>query len=549
MSCLHSLAEFDLGDCSLAFTSPSYWYTGQCPQSGTELRLPRTAEAEAIAHSLMQQLAVTADHPPEGKMYGVLLVSTQTGEKGVLKAFSGLLGGQSVVTGWVPPIPGRTRVALAEAQTLEQLSRLKARLVALNALPERAEYERLFQLYADRLQNMAEAHRAQKQTRDRRRQTYRETLTGDELAIALQQLVVESQRAGMERRRLKQERNTALAPLKAAIAQADQQMRSLKRQRKALSRQLQTQMHAVYSLTNFAGTTATLQDLVPTGLPTGTGDCAAPKLLHYAATHELKPLAMAEFWWGLPSSDKQPQQFYGACVERCQPIMGFLLSGLPQPPGFMAPAHIDLPILYQDKALLVVDKPTGLLSVPGRTSQLQDSVLSRLRCQLTDYPFLKAAHRLDKGTSGVFVLAASPAVHQQLSHQFAQRQVQKTYEAVLARAVTMASGVIDLPLWRNPRDRPKQSVDRQRGKPSRTEFHVLDASTNTPRVRFSPHTGRTHQLRVHAAHPDGLNSPILGDTLYGDKASTCRFHLHATSIQFTHPVTQKPLQFSSPVPF
>ncbi|MEO1298322.1 MAG: pseudouridine synthase, partial [Cyanobacteria bacterium J06636_16] len=443
MSCLHSLTEFDPYDRDIASSPPHYWYTGQCPQTATELRLPRTAEVEAIAHSLMQQLAANSDHPPEGKMYGVLLVATKTGEKGVLKAFSGLLGGQSIVTGWVPPIPGRARVALAEAQTLEQLSHLKARLVALNTLPQRAEYEQLAQLYADRLQAMTEAHRIQKQARDRLRQTYGETLTGDELAIALQALVVESQRAGLERRRLKRQRDAVLTPLKEAIAQADEQMRNLKRQRKALSRQLQAQMHAVYSLTNFAGTTTTLQDLVPTGLPTGTGDCAAPKLLHYAATHQLKPLAMAEFWWGFPTGDKQPRHFYGACVDRCQPIMGFLLSGLPQPPGLIAPAHIELPILYQDEALLVVEKPTGLLSVPGRTSQLQDSVLSRLRCQLTEYPFLKAAHRLDKGTSGIFVLAASPAVHQQLSRQFAQRQVQKTYEAVLSRPVTTPSGMID----------------------------------------------------------------------------------------------------------
>ena len=549
MSCLHSLAEFDLGDRDIASLPPNYWYTGQCPQTGAELRLPRTAAAEAIAYGLMQQLTANPNHPAEGKMYGVLLVATKTGKKGVLKAFSGLLGGQSVMTGWVPPIPGRTRVALAEAQTLEQLAHLKALLVTLHELPERAEYERLSQLYADRLQGMTAAHRAQKQVRDRLRQTYQATLMGDDLANALQQLVFESQQAGMKRRRLKRERDAVLAPLKAAIAQADEQMQSLKRQRKELSRQLQTQMHAVYSLTNFAGTTTTLQDLVPTGLPTGTGDCAAPKLLHYAATHQLKPLAMAEFWWGPAIGDKRPRNFYGACVERCQPIMGFLLSGLPQPPGLTAPAHIDIPILYQDEALVVVDKPTGLLSVPGRTSHLQDSVLSRLRCQLTEYPFLKAAHRLDKGTSGIFVLAASSTVHQQLSRQFAQRHVQKTYEAVLMRPITSTSGMIDLPLWRNPRDRPKQSVDRQRGKPSLTEFRVLDTNTDTPRVSFKPHTGRTHQLRVHAAHPDGLNSPILGDTLYGDKTSTCRLHLHATSIQFTHPVTEKPLQFCSPVPF
>ncbi|MEO0985781.1 MAG: pseudouridine synthase [Cyanobacteria bacterium J06639_14] len=549
MSWLHSLAEFGLDDGPIPAAPPSYWYAGKCPQTGATLRLPRTALAEAIAHGLMAQLATSPDPSQEGKMYGVLLVATSTGEKGVLKAFSGLLNGQSVVEGWVPPIPGRSQVALAEAQTLEQLAQLKKTLMALEQLPERVEYNHHAQIYAERLQALAAQHRWQKQARDRLRQSYPATLTGNELAIALETLVTQSQQDGMERRRLKRERDATLRPLQTAITQADQQMQRLKRQRKELSRQLQTQMHAVYSLTNFAGTTVTLQDLMPTGLPTGTGDCAAPKLLHYAATHQLKPLAMAEFWWGLPSSDKQPRQFYGACIERCQPIMGFLLSGLPQPPNLSMPAQTVLPILYQDEALLVVDKPTGLLSVPGRTSHLQDSVLSRLRCQLTDYPFLKAVHRLDKGTSGIFVLAASPEVHRLLSQQFAQRQVQKTYEAILSKPVTTTAGMIDLPLWRNPRDRPKQSVDRQQGKPSLTEFRVLEPDAPTPRICFKPHTGRTHQLRVHAAHPQGLHAPILGDSLYGDKTSTDRLHLHAKTIQFIHPISQQLLQFESPVPF
>ena len=553
MLLLHSLASFGEDDRPSHWTHPSYWYSGRCPQTSVELRLPRTAQVEAIASKLMEQLANDPAHPQEGKMYGVLLVETATGEKAVLKAFSGLLDGQSIWEGWVPPIPGRAQVALAEAQTLEQLADLKATLIKLKELPERAEYIRLTQHYVVRLQALTENHRRQKQERDRLRQNYHATLSQEELAIALAKLVVQSQQEGMERRRLKRERNAALAPLQAVIAQADNHIQSLKRQRKVLSRQLQAQMHAVYSLTNFAGVSTTLQDLVPSGLPTGTGDCAAPKLLHYAASQQLKPLAMAEFWWGLPSGDKQPRQFYSACVERCQPIMGFLLSGLPAPPNLGVPAQTRLPILYQDEALLVVDKPTGLLSVPGRTSHLQDSVLSRLRCQLTDYPFLKAVHRLDKGTSGIFILAASPEVHRRLSRQFAERQVQKTYEAILSGPVMATSGLIDLPLWRNPRDRPKQSVDMQRGKPSLTQFHVLELR-DAPRVRFTPHTGRTHQLRVHAAHPQGLNSPILGDSLYGPKiqepnAETHRLHLHATVIQFIHPITQKTLQFSSPVPF
>ena len=547
-----------MGD-RLEFPSiPHYWYQGRCPETGAEKRLPRTPQTEAIARRLMQMLATNPRHQREGKMYGVLLVTTPAGAFGVLKAFSGLLNGQSVWEGWVPPIPGREQVALAEAHTLEQLAQLKAQLITYQQLPERADYARLSQTYAERLQALATKHRERKQGRDQLRQTYPTTLHGEALATALNALVRQSQQDGLERRRLKRERDSVLAPLQAAIAQADQHLQSLKQQRKALSRQLQAQMHAVYSLTNFAGASTTLQDLVPTGLPTGTGDCAAPKLLHYAATHQLKPVALAEFWWGPTDGDKQAGQFYGACVERCQPIMGFLLSGLPAPPALSAPAQLPLPILYQDEALIVVDKPTGLLSVPGRRSNLQDSVLSRLRCQLTDYPFLKAVHRLDKGTSGIFVLAAAPDAHRILSQQFAQRQVQKTYEAILSGPVTVETGLINLPLWRNPRDRPKQSVDAQRGKPSSTTFRVLDQQIQ-PRVQFIPHTGRTHQLRVHAAHPQGLNAPILGDALYGSNlhgskvdasgANACRLHLHATSLKFIHPITQTTLHIVSQTPF
>ncbi|MEO1095876.1 MAG: RluA family pseudouridine synthase [Cyanobacteria bacterium J06638_28] len=548
MDRLHSPLTFGHRDRVTATTPPSYWYTGRCPQTGALLRLPRTAAVEAIAGGLMQQLAAAPAYQQEGKMYGVLLVQTAAGELAVLKGFSGYLNGKGQVAGWVPPIPGRTQVALAEAHTLEQLAHLKEELMRLQQLPARATYQQLSQHYEAQLNALAVTHRQRKEARDRQRQQYHTQLTGASLELALAELIKQSQQDGLARRRLKRKRDEALAPFAAAIAQADQRMQVLKRDRKALSRQLQAQMHAVYSLTNFAGISTTLQTLMPEGLPTGTGDCAAPKLLHYAATHQLTPLAMAEFWWGPPSSDKLPGHFYGACQERCQPIMGFLLSGMPSPAVPEVALTLPIPILYRDEALIVVDKPTGLLSVPGRRSNLQDSVLSRLRCQLPEHSFLKAVHRLDKGTSGVLVLAASPAAHAALSQQFAQRQVSKTYEAILSKPVARATGTIELPLWRDPRDRPKQSVHWERGKPSLTQFEVLQFGTQ-PRVKFLPHTGRTHQLRVHAADPQGLNAPILGDALYGEGNTAARLHLHATSLQLTHPSHHGHLHFSSTAPF
>jgi tRNA pseudouridine32 synthase/23S rRNA pseudouridine746 synthase len=324
-------------------------------------------------------------------------------------------------------------------------------------------------------------------------------------------------------------------------------IRELKQRRKELSRQLQAQMHAAYSLMNFFGQSRSLQQLMPEGLPTGTGDCCAPKLLHYAATHNLKPLAMAEFWWG-PSShhqDKIPGEFYGACVERCQPLMGFLLSGL-------EPTRREggeVPILYEDEWLIVVNKPAGLLSVPGRYRDTQDSVLSRLRDFLPDGMALTAVHRLDQETSGILLLARDRQTHHQLSQQFQQRQVCKVYEAVLSGTVTINQGVIDLPLSGDPQNRPYQQVNWQYGKPSLTKFQIIGKQANHTRIEFIPLTGRTHQLRVHAADPRGLGVAILGDRLYGCYAGASRLHLHARELSFEHPQSGERLHLQTQTPF
>lgn len=547
MLLLHPLETFDISDRPIPNTPVNYWYEGRCPRTLQVLRLPRTALVEAIAHGLIAQLKANEIFQSEGKMYGVLLVKMPSGEKAVLKAFSGSLQGQTHLEGWVPSIPGRAQVSLLELQTLERLEQLRIEMTSLQQIPARQEWARWAQVYADRWQTLSTQHRERKQMRDRERAAVYKDLQGEALDYALTELAGQSQRDGIARRQLKRERAAVLKPLQVAIADADAQIRILKQQRQSLSRQLQAQMHAVYSLTNFAGESASLQALANSALPTGTGDCAAPKLLHCAATHQLQPLAMAEFWWGPANGPKEPGQFYGACVERCQPIMGFLLSGLPvDTPTPLSPSKI--PVLYEDEALIIVDKPSGLLSVPGRTSDRQDSVLSRLRCQQFVDTYLGAPHRLDKGTSGLLLLAKSADMHRQLNNQFAQRQVKKTYEALLCRSIAAQQGAIELPLWRNPGDRPRTAVDFQQGKPSLTEFQVIENSV-TPRIRFIPHTGRTHQLRVHAAHSQGLNAPILGDLLYGSKDQTCRLHLHAKTLKFIHPATQQVLEISSSVPF
>jgi tRNA pseudouridine32 synthase / 23S rRNA pseudouridine746 synthase len=545
---LYPLSDFIDCNSTISNLAPNYYYEGCCPQTGDRLRLPRTSLAEAIAYNLMQHLANNHLYSREGKMYGVLLVELSNSEKRVLKAFSGLLNGKNVVEGWVPPIPGRDEVALEEAHTLAELDTIKQELISLKYLPQWQQYESLCREFEQQQQTISDRHRHCKHQRHQKRQLIYETLTGEALTTALEQLDTESRQQGIERRQLKRQQNEVLQPLKQIIAATQVRIQELKQQRKALSCQLQAQMHAAYSLTNFSGTSLSLQQLIPTGLPTGTGDCCAPKLLHYAATHHLKPLAMAEFWWGSSSvnQDKIQGEFYGACVERCQPLMGFLLSGLKLNPPV---GGVNISIIYEDKWLIAVNKPPGLLSVPGRYRDRQDSVLSRLRQSLPEGMALAAVHRLDQETSGMLLLARDRLTHRQLSRQFQQRQVHKVYEAVVAGAVNTEQGVIELPLWGDPQNRPYQQVDCQQGKPSVTYFRVIAREGDYTRVEFTPLTGRSHQLRVHAADARGLGVTILGDRLYGCSAAADRLHLHARELRFEHPQLEKRLHLQTITPF
>ncbi|MEG4577066.1 pseudouridine synthase [Microcoleus sp. N3A4] len=620
---LHPLLDFTDcftdGERESIDSQPNYWYEGRCPQSGELLRLPRTRMSEDLARGLMQYLAADGAYDREGKMYGILLVEMPSGEQRILKAFSGLLNGCSIVEGWVPPIPGRDRVAFDEARTLTQLEEMKQELIALNQLPQRQEYAALFREFELQMQVLSDRHRNCKQQRDEKRQLMCQTLAAETLEIALEQLNQESRLEGIERRQLKRQRDETLQPLKQLIEAADRRMRALKQRRKELSRELQTQMHEAYTLVNFLGKSRSISSLMPTNsIPTGTGDCCAPKLLHCAAANNLKPLAMAEFWWGPPSGDKIQGEFYGACGDRCQPLMGFLLSGLAQNPivaninqgltggleahptsnnidcgtGILPVAggleaqptnhHIDcgtgilpvaggleahptsnnfycgtgkmpvtqmLPIIYEDKWLIAVNKPSGLLSVPGRYLENQDSVLSRLRNLLPDSLDLTAVHRLDGETSGILLLSRDKETSSQLRQQFETKQVHKVYEAVLSGTVKIDAGTIDLPLWGDPDNRPYQQVNWECGKPSVTRFQVMAREGNYDRVEFLPLTGRTHQLRVHAADVRGLGIPILGDRLYGCRAAANRLHLHARELSFEHPQLGEKLHLQAETPF
>ena len=340
---------------------------------------------------------------------------------------------------------------------------------------------------------------------------------------------------------------------------------------KKMSQDLQLWLFHQYQFLNARGETKDLVDIwqeyysrpklqrkfpLPPG---GTGDCCAPKLLQYAYQQGLKPVCMAEFWWGQPTKEelRQHLNYYPACRGKCKPILTWMLQGLdvdpdPESLGFQ---HKDIPVVYEDEWLLVVDKPSGLMSVPGRIEQYSVETVMQQR-----YPGSVIAHRLDMGTSGLLIVAKSLDVYRPLQEQFVRHQVKKKYLAVLTspnpsqggeKAVREAllplgeagRGCISLPLRPDPMNRPRQVVDMEHGKRAVTDFEFISPNI----VALYPQTGRTHQLRIHCAHPDGLGRPIVGDELYGTKGE--RLMLHAAEIWFTHPVTGAEMHITAPAPF
>jgi tRNA pseudouridine32 synthase / 23S rRNA pseudouridine746 synthase len=508
----------------------NYCYRGRCPRTGQWLELPRTELSEAIARQLMVELG---DHLSEGKMFGILIGRNVAAAEVILKAFSGLWQGQRELPGWVPPIPGRQQVAALEIETLEQLGAIARELQKIQNEPLRSNYAQ--QLAAS--QQARQQLNAELQLRRQERQQRRDS--GD-----VGQLAQASREDSRAKRELKDYWRSILAPLETAIAELEAQAHQLRQQRKALSRQLQERLHQTTTIQNFAGEITSLQTLSPTGLPTGTGDCCAPKLLHAAAVQGIQPIAMAEFWWGTASGDKQPGEFYPACVERCQPLMGFLLSGLS--------AHLrqswnesgELQVLYEDEWVVAIDKPSGLLSVPGRYGQ--DHVGQRLQLQFGDGP-LYPIHRLDLDTSGILLIAKDLDSYRKLAGDFAAGRVTKIYQGVVDGVVERTAGTIDLPLTADLLHRPRQRVDWEQGKPSQTRFRLIEVVDGQSRLEFQPLTGRTHQIRVHSAV--GLGRGLVGDRLYGQPETNERLHLHAQRLIFPEVSTGRTCSVESTVPF
>ena len=279
--------------------------------------------------------------------------------------------------------------------------------------------------------------------------------------------------------------------------------------------------------------------------PGGTGDCCAPKLLQYAYLHHLTPVCMAEFWWGESPKSliRHHGQFYPACRGKCKPVLTWMLQGLDVDPHMdvTGAVHPEPAIIYEDEALVVLSKPAGMLSVPGKTGADSVSAWAQRR-----WPGAMLVHRLDMLTSGILLAAKTMEVYQELQQQFTDRTVKKKYLAVVEGSPAKEHGVIDLPLASDPMNRPLQVVDPENGKRAITEYRVLQAGQRSL-LALWPHTGRTHQLRMHCAHPEGLGCPIVGDELYGRKAD--RLYLQAQAIAFVHPMTGKRMHFELPYPF
>ena len=355
--------------------------------------------------------------------------------------------------------------------------------------------------------------------------------------------VKESQFLKAELRREKQRWVEKMTVAKAEVDAYEKRKDELANRRKTMSEALQNWLFEHFVMVNYAGERRNLleifRDTVQQLPPAGTGECCEPKLLQYAYTHHLKPIQMAMFWWG-KSPDNEIRHhlhYYPACSGKCKPVLTYMLPAevlAEQPQRTLAE---QLEIVYEDDDLWVVNKPSGMLSVPGKSNR--ESVISILQARCNEGETPLVVHRLDMATSGLLLVAKHKTAHYHLQNQFKDREIEKTYVAVLeGEPLSIGSkGRIELPLAPDLMHRPFQKVDKEHGKPAVTEYFVVDEHV----VELHPLTGRTHQLRVHCAHAEGLDRPIKGDNLYGRRAD--RLYLHAARISFAHPMTKKRMVF------
>lgn len=487
-----------------------------------------------------------------GKMFGVLVVQNQAGELGYLAAFSGKLANANHHDKFVPPVFDMLTDGSFFRVGEIVVNGMTTELQILEANPEyqafKAVYDADKKLSISRLKEAREKMRIDKKERKERRQAAKGELSEEAYKVLDYELSQTSIKAAYSWKDLNKYWKQRLTENEAKFAELAAPINELKEVRKAKSNGLQKQLFEQYTFLNATDKTKNLLDIfAPTPRkipPAGAGECAAPKLLQYAFLHQLRPIAMAEFWWGqaAKSEVRRHGHFYPACRGKCEPILGHMLQGLEvdENPMLINPAEGKiLDIIYEDAPLLVIHKPAEFLSVPGKN--IQDSVYQRIKDKYPKATGPLVVHRLDMSTSGLMLIAKSEKTHKYIQYQFIHRFVKKRYVALLDGIIEADEGVIELPLRVDLDNRPQQLVCYEHGKNAKTEWKVIERKDGKTRIHFFPITGRTHQLRVHAAHPLGLNTPIIGDDLYGVKGE--RLHLHAEWIEFRHPLTKETISF------
>lgn len=509
--------------------------------------------AKEVQSYLTRQTA-WKDELRQGKMFGVLIVQTEHGETGYLAAFSGILAGKNLHPFFVPPVynllqpQGFFKIEEENISSINRNIRQLENDKAYAALS--AELARTIQsaenILATAKAQLKEAKTAREQCRKEKE------LNAQEEA----ELIRESQFQKAEYKRLERSWKARITTLQTQTEDWERRISALKSERKTRSAALQQKLFEQFGMLNYRGEVKNLCEIfgqtVHKTPPAGAGECAAPKLLQQAYLHGWKPIAMAEFWWGdSPKTEiRHHGYYYPACKGKCEPILQHMLQGLqveenPMLKRMQVPSK-NLEIVYEDPWLSVINKPAGMLSVPGKEDAV--SVYSLMREQYPEADGPLTVHRLDMATSGLMLIAKTKRVHQNLQAQFKNRLVRKRYVALLEGVVPKDKGTVDLPLCLNPLDRPRQMVHTEHGKPAITDYQVLERlDGKRTRIVFYPRTGRTHQLRIHAAHPLGLHCPIIGDELYGEKAD--RLYLHAEYLEFTHPITGETVRITKEAEF
>lgn len=487
-----------------------------------------------------------------GKMFGVLVVRDLRGKLGFLSAFSGKVAEQSILPGFVPPVFDMAKPNSEFFAQQQYINKLNDSYEQLQKNPEIAALtKQLSQIKLSQQQAIATQQAiniAGRKGRKEQRLAAEQSANESELAILNQELAKQSVFQKNYLKHIKQQWQDTVDEVQQQLSVLTTELKQLQEQRKLLSNKMQLQLFAQYQFLNINGEQQDLNAIfsktpykVP---PAGSGDCAAPKLLQYAFNHQLTPIAMAEFWWGgaPKSAIRKHKNYYPACHSKCQPILGHMLQGMKveKNPLLTNPAiGKTIDIIYQDNDIAIINKPAEFLSVPGKN--IEDSVYLRMKHQFPHATGPLIVHRLDMSTSGLMVIALNKNANKHLQKQFINRDVKKRYVALLNSIILSDEGTINLPMCLDFDDRPRQKVCFDEGKPAKTYWQVIARTNTQSKLYLYPKTGRTHQLRVHCAHPLGLNSPIVGDDHYGIRGE--RLHLHAQRLEFQHPVSKKWLCF------